>query len=116
MTATWTHRARALLLTLLFAAGTLGEAGFDAIFFHRSRSEALQQQPHFETAGGVCGHGDQCALRQWAPGTRLVRAASAVTAAPIPAPPPTFRPHSLVFSPVAPLRVPDSRAPPALLS
>ncbi|HEX5387334.1 MAG TPA: hypothetical protein VFW66_11570 [Gemmatimonadales bacterium] len=64
-------RLSALLLTVIFSAGSFGLSAFDALAFHRSGVARGATGPHYEAAGTVCGHGDRCMLGSTLPGPRL---------------------------------------------
>lgn len=71
MTGSWSRRASALALALVFVSGTLGFSTADALAYHRTGADRGLAQPHYEPAGSSCGHADRCVLGATIPGPRL---------------------------------------------
>jgi hypothetical protein len=58
------------LFLAVFVLGSFGLANIDAWAFHGSPGRSGIDRPHFEAAGGTCGHADRCILGVTLPGPR----------------------------------------------
>ena len=109
-------QAKALLLLLVFLAAGTSLPSLDVLTHHANGAEETRSQSHIEPAGGCASHSGHCALGRSAPGSnagpgdsRELRITSAAGTL-------SHLPQSQASLSSAHLGIPQSRAPPVLIS
>jgi len=105
-------RASAIVLALVFVAGSFLFPCADALAYHRIGADQGIGQPHYEPAGTTCGHADRCLLGAVAPALRLAPPLGLLDRAAPVLPIASFHPPASSFPGVGPHPLPQPRAPP----